>query len=172
VLKKSSTKVWALIAMICVVFLTLFWFKRGSEAKLDVYAKLQKIDHFDLNQIKGNYFILHFWAKWCEPCAEEIPHLVEFARQAQFEKPLKILAVSLDPSLEESKKILPNQGADLPPNFILLLDAEHKFAESMGSYQYPETYLVDPSGQVIEKWVGPQKWNKPEVLEFFRQKVL
>lgn len=167
-----SKRTWAVIAGVCVVFLTVLWVKNRPAEHSSVYSKLQKINHFDLNQIKGEYFILHFWAKWCEPCTEEIPHLVEFARQAQFQKPLKILAVSLDPTIEESKQILPNQGKDLPANFILVSDPEHQFAESMGSYQYPETYFVDREGQIIEKWVGPQKWNKPEVLEFFKQKVL
>jgi thiol-disulfide isomerase/thioredoxin len=167
-----SKKIIATIAVVSVVLLTFIWFKKSTPEKTDVYTKLQKINNFDLNTVKGEYFVLHFWAKWCEPCAEEIPHLVEFARKAQFQKPLKILAVSLDPNLEESKQILPDHGNSLPANFILVLDADHQFAESMGSFQYPETYFIDPNGQIVEKWVGPQKWNKPEVLEFFKQKVL
>lgn len=170
--QKNKIKIIATFIVIIGVILTVLYTRAQSASKLDVYTNLQKINGFDVNQVKGQYFILHYWAKWCEPCAEEIPHVVEFARQAQFQKPLKVLAVSLDQNLEDSKSILPNQGRDLPANFILVLDAEHKSAEGMGSYQYPESYFVDPSGTVIEKWVGPQKWNKPEVLEFFKQKVL
>ena len=167
-----SKKRWAIVAGVCVVFLTVWGLKFSSSPKSDVYSKLQKINGFDLNQVKGDYFILHFWAKWCEPCAEEIPQLVAFAQRAQFQKPLKILAVSLDPTLEESKQILPDHGAHLPADFILASDPDQHVAESFGSYQYPETYFVDPSGQILAKWVGPQKWNKPEVFEFFKQKVL
>ena len=159
-----------------VVFLTLFWLNSNrsssSSSKFDVYPALSELNGFDLNQVKGQYFILHFWAKWCEPCAQEIPHLVQFADQAKFSKPLKILAVSLDPSLEEAKMILPEKGAHLPTNFILALDPDRKVAEKVGSYQYPESYFVDPSGQIIEKWIGSQKWQKPEVFEFFRMKLL
>ena len=74
--------------------------------------------------------------------------------------------------VEEAKQILPDQGANLPPNFILALDADHKFAERMGSYQYPETYFIGPKGDILEKWVGVQKWLQPQVFEFFRQKLL
>jgi thiol-disulfide isomerase/thioredoxin len=168
----SKSKLFGITVLLAVVLLTVYSVRSKQEGRVDVYANLQKIKGFDLNEVKGQYFVLHYWAKWCEPCAEEIPHLIEFAKKAHFQKPFKVLAVSLDSNLDISKSILPNQGKDLPTNFVLVLDADHSSAEGLGSYQYPETYFVDPTGQVIEKWVGPQKWNKPEVLEFFKDKVL
>ena len=156
-----------------VGILAVFWLKSsGSSRKPDVYSTLAQLPNFDANQVKGQYFIIHFWAKWCEPCADEIPHLVEFAAKSKFQKPFKIIAISLDPTLEESKQILPDHGLHLPANFLLVLDPAHKIAEKLGSFQYPETYFVNPQGDIVEKWVGPQKWNKPEVFEYFRQKLL
>ena len=166
-------KIFIIGVVILVGILTVWKFSSPStSAKLNVYSSLAGIKGFNPKDLEGQYFIVHFWAKWCEPCADEIPTLVEFSKNAQFAKPLKILAVSLDPTLEEAKQILPNQGNDLPPNFILLLDPDHKVAENMGSYQYPETYFVDPKGQILDKWVGPQKWQKPEVSDFFKMKIL
>ena len=55
--------------------------------------------------------------------------------------------------------------------FVLISDPEHKVAEAMGSFQYPETYFVGPNGEIQEKWIGPQKWGKPEVLEFFKLRM-
>jgi thiol-disulfide isomerase/thioredoxin len=164
-----------IIGVVIIVGLLTVWKLSDTatkDARLNVYPSLAQIKGFDPKSVEGQYFILHFWAKWCEPCAEEIPTLVEFSKKAQFSKPLKVLAVSLDPTLEEAKQILPNQGEGLPANFILLLDPDHKVAEGMGSYQYPESYLVDPKGQIIEKWIGPQKWAKQEVFDFFKMKIL
>ncbi len=146
---------------------------RGKSQNNDIYSQLQSLPGFDRSSVEGHYFILHFWAKWCAPCAEEIPHLVNFAKVAQ-EKlgGMKVLAVSLDESLAVSKTILPDQGRSLPTNFILLLDAQHAMAEGLGSYQYPETYFYSPQGHVLEKWVGPQKWDSVEVIEYFRQKTV
>ncbi len=159
-----------------VVFLTLFWLNSNHSSSSDsrkpnVYPALSELSGFDLNQVKGQYFVLHFWAKWCEPCAEEIPHLVQFSADAKFSKPLKVVAVSLDPTLDEAKAILPEKGAHLPTNFILALDPDRKVAEKVGSYQYPESYFIGPEGEVIEKWIGSQKWQKPEVTDFFKQKL-
>ena len=159
------------IAAVFVIFLAYYFWTGRSGNQKTVYDDLVRYSVTDVSQLKGKYFILHFWAKWCEPCAEEIPQLVEFAKKAQFDKPLLVLAVSLDPTLQEAKQILPNQGNGLPANFILALDANHKYAEGMGSYQYPESYLVGPDGIILEKWVGAQKWNKPEVIEYFKKRL-
>jgi thiol-disulfide isomerase/thioredoxin len=155
-----------------VIFAVLFNQKSGMSSNQGPAVHLQALPGFDWSQVKGKPFVVHFWAKWCAPCAEEIPHLVEFAQNASVKLPeLKILAVSLDQKLEDSKSILPKKGEDLPSNFILYLDSEHAVAEAMGSYQYPETYFFDSEGKVIEKWVGPQKWNQPEVMQYFERQL-
>lgn len=159
--------------LLVVILAQIYGLFRDKSQKSDIYSDLRRVVQYDTKEIEGHYFVLHFWAKWCAPCAEEIPHLVEFARQAGSQLGgLKVLAISLDESLEISKTILPGNGAGLPPNFVLLLDAQHALAESLGSYQYPETYFYDPKGKVLEKWVGPQKWDTAEVIEFFKQRVL
>lgn len=132
---------------------------------------LERLQHLDPEKVRGKHVLLHFWAKWCEPCAEEIPHLLEFAQKARFERPWVILAVSLDPSMEEALSLFPGDQKALPENFLLALDSDHEFAEKMGSFQYPETYLIGPDGKVLDKWIGPQQWQKPEVLEFFKQRL-
>lgn len=164
---------FVVLGVVIVGFLTYISFaNKPGEQKVDIYSTLSQLKGFQMKEVEGSYFILHFWAKWCEPCADEIPTLVEFAKKAQFQKPLKILAVSLDESLDVSKQILPDQGAHLPNNFLLVLDADHSVAEKMGSFQYPETYFIDPKGQILEKWIGPQKWMKPEVYDFFKAKLI
>ena len=164
----------AYIALIIAAAMILtVWTIRYHEANPPSPSEvaISKLHDFNREKLVGNYYLLHFWAKWCEPCAEEIPHLVEFAKAVALPRPLFVVAVSLDPTLDEAKSLLPSEGRDLPPNFILALDAEKKSAEAIGSYQYPETYFIGPDGKVIEKWIGAQKWQRPEVMEYFRQKV-
>lgn len=170
--------------LIGVTVLALIWKAKTDSASgtSQVYSELKKLDLNQFHQVEGHYFLLHFWAKWCEPCTDEIPDLVQFAefmekrqypdgKPLNIQRPLKILAVSLDPTLEESKQILPDEGKRLPANFLLVLDAEQKFAGTIGSYQYPETYLVDPQGKILEKWIGIQKWLQPQVFDYFQFKL-
>jgi thiol-disulfide isomerase/thioredoxin len=172
-----NRKILAVISMVVVVGAIIYFNQKSrldspvgsaSGATSPLISELGKLPGFDALSIQGHPFMVHFWAKWCAPCAEEIPHLIDFAKTAEQKLPgLVVVAVSLDPSLEVSRSILPNQGKDLPSNFKLFLDSEHQVAEGMGSYQYPETFFFDSKGRVVEKWVGPQKWNQAEVMDYF-----
>ena len=33
---------------------------------------------------------------------------------------------------------------------------------------YPETYLINPEGIVIRKYIGPEDWNRPEISNYLR----
>ena len=163
--------IFAVFALIAIILTLVLWKSGGSTGSDDLFPKLAALRGFDVERVRGKPFLLHFWAKWCEPCAEEIPSLIRFTEQIHAKKSLRVLAVSLDPKLEDSLEILPQKGRQLPPGFILALDPDHAVAESIGSWQYPETYLVDAQGRILEKWVGPQAWQKPEVLEFFLKRL-
>ena len=95
---------------------------------------------FKLESLKGNAVIVHFWASWCPPCLGEIPHWLEFASQWK-SKPVKFVAVSLDQGWPEALKILP--VSQLPENVSSVLDHDQKLPDLFGTYQYPETYLLD-----------------------------
>jgi cytochrome c biogenesis protein CcmG/thiol:disulfide interchange protein DsbE len=117
-----------------------------------------------LQDLAGRPVILHFWAAWCAPCLDEIPVWVAAARQAQTLDPkVAWVAISLDTSWAEAAKIW--KFTDLPANLWSLLDAKQKSAEAYGSYQFPETYLLDSKHRIIHKWVGPQDWAGAWVKE-------
>lgn len=44
---------------------------------------------------KGRVLLVNFWATWCEPCREEMPHLVAAARKFPA-RDLAVVLVSLD----------------------------------------------------------------------------
>jgi thiol-disulfide isomerase/thioredoxin len=114
-------------------------------------------DH-TLQEMRGKLVIVHFWASWCPPCLKEIPDLIEFAEAWQ-DKPIEILAVSLDENWENAEKIV--TSSKLPKNFVSTIDLTGKVPEAYGTYQYPETYLLDGEGKIIVKWIGGQPWSSP-----------
>ncbi len=121
-----------------------------------------------LEEFKGSLILLHFWASWCPPCLGEIPQWVDLANDYKG-RPLKMIAISEDEKWEDALKIL--NSASLPPNVTSLLDLKGRVAEQYGSYQYPETYLLNSRLEIITKWVGGQEWKDPKLATFLNELI-
>jgi thiol-disulfide isomerase/thioredoxin len=120
----------------------------------------------ELRSFEGRPLIVHFWATWCAPCLAEIPDLIEFARG---NPELQVVAISLDEGWPEVERMMPHE--ELPKNFTSVLDATKKTPDAFGTYQYPETYLLDREGKILMKWVGAQDW-KSERTKSFLERIL
>lgn len=51
-------------------------------------------------------------------------------------------------------------------NFLTVRDPEQKVATLFGTAGWPETYIIDRSGVLRRKIVGPIDWNAPDMAEF------
>jgi cytochrome c biogenesis protein CcmG/thiol:disulfide interchange protein DsbE len=185
--KNRNRVISAVILVTCAVF----WFYlsgvnheffRGSSGtsgqSSDGSAELRQAPAFTLKdhegaahtlqESRGKMRLVHFWAAWCPPCLAEIPEIVEFAGHFQNEA-LEVIAISLDEKWEDAEKIL--ASAKLPGNMISLLDAKGKVSDLYGTYQYPETYLINAEGRIIAKWVGAQPWTNPRTEALLRQQL-
>ncbi|MDE3195587.1 MAG: TlpA family protein disulfide reductase [Acidobacteriota bacterium] len=108
----------------------------------------------------GKLLLLNFWATWCPPCVEEIPGLNEMARQLG-PNGLVILGVSVDKDESAYKQFLQKS----PLSYLTARDPEEKINLNYGTIQYPESYLIDRNGRVIEKYISSQAWASPQMLE-------
>lgn len=133
-------------------------FKGAPEIRLNnSQGKVIQSHHF-----QGKFKLVHFWASWCPPCVEELPELISLSKKLK-EQPIQFILISTDTEWSEALK-LARDGEGLN-NVSILLDPSSKTAESFGTYQLPETYLLDGTGGVRMKWVGTQKWNSPEAVQ-------
>jgi len=64
-------------------------------------VKLLGGDHFTLKEQRGKVVLVYFWAYWCEPCKQEMPHLDKIYREFK-DKGLEIVAISLDSSVKKT----------------------------------------------------------------------
>lgn len=116
---------------------------------------------FTLSSFRGNYVFLNFWATWCPPCVEEFPYM-EALNQRLKAKRFTMIAVSVDKTVAEVKSF--ESSLDRRPSFLVLMDPEHRLAEKLGTNKFPETYVIDPAGRLVEKYIGPMNWLSPTVL--------
>jgi cytochrome c biogenesis protein CcmG, thiol:disulfide interchange protein DsbE len=99
--------------------------------------------------------LVHFWATWCPPCLVELPELVELGRDWESERfGVVLIAVADEP--EAARRFVGTR--DLP----LLFDPGWEVAHRFSTRQLPETHVV-VAGEVVESFVGAQRWSDPAV---------
>ena len=108
----------------------------------------------------GKLLLLNFWATWCPPCVEEIPGLNQLARQLG-PRGLVILGVSVD----KDEKLYRDFLARSPLSYLTARDPGEKINLSYGTIQYPESYLIDQNGKVVEKFISSQPWASPQMIQ-------
>ena len=118
---------------------------------------------------KGKWVVIHFWATWCPPCLVEISDWIELRKSLSQDAPIQFIAISLDARWEDAHRVLPSDRNI--HGLTSLLDLSAKTPELFGTFNFPETYLLNPDLKIVTKWVGPQKWNAPETLEFFKKLI-
>lgn len=107
----------------------------------------------------GKILLLNFWASWCQPCAEETPSLSQFARDYA-SKGVVVLGVSVDKDPQAYQKFLQK----FAPQFLTARDL--KVHEAYGTYMYPETYIIDAKGKVLQKIADPADWTDPRIKSY------
>jgi thiol-disulfide isomerase/thioredoxin len=59
-----------------------------------------------LKQKNDTLYVINFWATWCKPCVEELPHFMEINSQYA-DKKFKMILVSLDFASQLDSKVIP-----------------------------------------------------------------
>ena len=107
-----------------------------------------------LSQYRGKVVILNFWATWCPPCREEMPSM-EALYQKYTDQGLVILAVNIDENGEPAvRKFL----MKTPYSFPILLDSKNVAQNIYGVFRFPESFIIDREGIVVEKIIGGRDW--------------
>jgi len=122
-------------------------------------GKTVSVDNFG-----GKLLVLNFWASWCPPCVEETPSLEEFARELGPEG-VVVVAVSIDRNENLYHRFIQRFGI----SFETARDPDANISSSYGTFQIPETYLIDQHGKVLEKVISNQNWMDPEFLAAVRK---
>jgi thiol-disulfide isomerase/thioredoxin len=115
-----------------------------------------------LAQFRGKIVVLNFWASWCPPCLEEFPSLAQLQQQMPG---IVVLAVSFDHDPTAYRDYL----ADNHIGVRTLLDTSERSNLAFGTTRPPETFILDRSGIVRRKFIGPQDWVSPEITSYIKQ---
>jgi peroxiredoxin len=107
----------------------------------------------------GKLLVLNFWASWCPPCVEETPSLNAFQQQLKSDG-VVVLAVSIDANEKLYKQFIERYKVQ----FNTARDPEGNISASYGTFQIPESYIIDTTGHVREKVISNTNWMDPEFI--------
>ncbi len=126
---------------------------------------LKDLDDNDvsLNQFRGKYLLINFWATWCGPCKIEMPSLEQLYRQFKSER-FDMLGISNDMF---GKRVVKPYIVAKNITFPMLLDQRMAVSRQYGIVSLPTTILIDPQGIIIGVLQGAENWSNPETLLYF-----
>ena len=96
-----------------------------------------------LADLQGEVVMVNFWATWCGPCREEMPHL-EALYQRYSDLGFTLLGVNVEEDSSGADEFL----AETPVSFPILFDPENAVSKLYNVVAMPSTVLIDRSGNM------------------------
>lgn len=107
--------------------------------------------HISLDDLKGKAVLIDFWATWCEPCREALPHMREIVKKFEGQ-PLVVLSVSLDDDEQKWKDFMTKNEMV----WLQYRDGGFKgpIATLFGVRAIPQTFTIDSDGVLQDQHIG------------------
>jgi peroxiredoxin len=94
-----------------------------------------------LADLQGDVVMINFWATWCGPCRQEMPHL-EALHQRYGSLGFTLLGVNVEDNRDGADKFL----RDTPVTFPVLFDPKNEVSKLYDVVAMPSTVLVARDG--------------------------
>lgn len=104
---------------------------------------------FDIDDHRGQWVLVNFFATWCPPCVEEHPELVSFSERNAGN--VQVVSVAFDDTeVDAVEEFFARNGGDWP----VITGGADGASLDYGVKKLPESFLIDPSGIVATKING------------------
>jgi cytochrome c biogenesis protein CcmG, thiol:disulfide interchange protein DsbE len=104
---------------------------------------------FDIDDHRGQWVVVNFFATWCPPCVEEHPELIAFDEAHRAAGDAVVVSVVYSDQTDDVRDFFAERGGE----WAVVADGG-RAATDYGVAKVPETYLVAPGGQVAQKYTG------------------
>ena len=120
--------------------------------------KIEKVEFFNsnnkkvfLNDYKSKFVIINFWATWCTPCKEEMPHLDKLKSKSKFQD-IEILPINIaDEELIKSEAFFKELNIN---NLEIFYGSSLGLAKEFKLRGIPTTILIDKGGYEFARIIG------------------
>jgi thiol-disulfide isomerase/thioredoxin len=115
-----------------------------------------------LSDFRGKIVFLNFWTTWCFDCRIEMPHMEKLHQQFK-NKEFEMVAVNLQEQVSQVKQFF----KDYKLTFTTLLDSDGEVGAHFRITSIPTTFILNKSGIIIGKVMGPREWNGEKSFALF-----
>jgi peroxiredoxin len=115
----------------------------GTGQAPDFTLRTSQGQNMRLQEQRGRVVMVNFWATWCGPCKQEMPHLNRL-----YEKYRSSGFVLMGVNVDEDARNAIGAATKLGLTFPVLLDAEKKVSKLYDLNTMPSTLLIDRDGKV------------------------
>lgn len=98
------------------------------------------------DSLKGRWQLLNVWATWCPTCYVEHPFLLELAARG-----VAIAGLNYKDESDPARQYLAEHGN---PFTHVIVDADGQLGLDLGVYGAPETFLINPEGEIVLRHAG------------------
>jgi thiol-disulfide isomerase/thioredoxin len=134
------------IRLLAVLLLSLF--AAAASAQGFVFKDMQGHEQ-RLQDYRGKWVLVNFWATWCPPCLQEIPDLIALY-EAHKKSDLAIIGVALDSTKESVVEFVAKKKISYP-----VVVGDYDLAAQVGEVELlPTSYLYDPAGKLVSYQEG------------------
>lgn len=120
-------------------------------------------EEWNIEQARGHWVFLHFWASWCGPCREEMPTIQAIVPVFDGSS-LEIVLVNTAETEDTVFEFIGVVAPELNP----LVDADGQATELWQPRGLPATFFVDPEGKLQYLALGGRAWHEPDYLNFLK----
>jgi thiol-disulfide isomerase/thioredoxin len=104
---------------------------------------------FNLDAMDGRVVLIDFWATWCGPCNEELPHMKKIAKEFAGQ-PLVIISVSWDADETKWKDFIRKNEM----TWVQYRDTDHRLSNVFGVEAIPHYFTIDSDGVLTAEMLG------------------
>ena len=109
-----------------------------------------------LEDFRGRWVVLNFWATWCAPCRAEMPTLSALQSALGGERFAVVTLATGRNAAPAIERFFAEAGvANLP----LFVDPKNALARPMGVLGLPVTVILDPEGREVARLIGEADWS-------------
>ena len=102
-----------------------------------------------LSDYRGKVVLLDFWATWCTPCREEIPHFVEM-QEKYGPQGFQVVGISMDDDAKPVREFYQEYKLNYP-----VAVGDDKLADKFGGvFGLPINFVIDREGRIRSRHPG------------------